>query len=383
LNGVSSSNTELEQIIRDEIRRLGPISCQRFIELALYHPLLGYYSQERLRIGRKGDFITNVSVGKIFGELLADEIVELWEILGRPTEFTIVEAGAETGELASDLLSCLSQSQPSVSWNYVIAEPSEAKQRQQRQQLSGTMIRWVSSLNELGPITGIIIGNEILDAIPPRVVQFSGNEWWEVSVAVEKGGFKFTLEPVKDPRLAAEIDTIPEHLPQPYKTEINLAAQDWTRAVAETLRRGFILLIDYGYSRVDYYSPLRTEGTLTAYRNQRRQADIFEGIGETDITAHIDFTAIAEAGLNAGCHLLGFTDQHHFMVGAGESRMRDFENGHDRQERDQFLRTYKMLMHPEMMGLAFKYLLMGKEVPKMCLPSGFRYASDPRKSLGL
>jgi SAM-dependent MidA family methyltransferase len=153
--------------------------------------------------------------------------------------------------------------------------------------------------------------------------------------------------------------------------------------VAETLRQGFILLIDYGYSRVDYYSPLRTEGTLTAYRNHRRQTDIFEGIGETDITAHIDFTAIAEAGLNAGCHLLGFTDQHHFMVGAGESRMRAFENGNDRQARDQFLRNYKMLMHPEMMGLAFKYLLLGKEVPKMCLPSGFRYASDPRKSLGL
>jgi SAM-dependent MidA family methyltransferase len=226
LNGVSASNTELKQIIRDEIRRLGPISCERFIELALYHPLLGYYSQERLRIGRKGDFITNVSVGKIFGELLADEIVELWEILGRPTEFTTVEAGAETGELASDLLSRLSQRQPSVSWNYVIAEPSEAKQRQQRQLLSGTMVRWVSSLNELGPITGIIIGNEILDAIPPRVVQFSGNQWWEVSVAVENGGFKFTLEAIKDPRLAAEIATIPEHLPQPYRTEINLAAQD-------------------------------------------------------------------------------------------------------------------------------------------------------------
>jgi SAM-dependent MidA family methyltransferase len=376
-------HSELVQIIRDEIARLGPISCERFIELALYHPLLGYYSQERHRIGRKGDFITNVSVGKIFGELLADEIVELWEILGRPGEFTIAEAGAETGELASDLLSYLSQSQPSVSWNYVIAEPSDAKQRQQRQQLSGTMVRWVSSLNELVPIIGIIIGNEILDAMPPRVVQFSGNQWWEVSVAEENERFKFTLEPIKDPRLAAEIDKIPGHLPQPYRTEINLAAQEWTHAVAETLRRGFILLIDYGYSRGDYYSPLRTEGTLTAYRNQRRQADIFEGIGETDITAHIDFTAIAEAGLNAGCHLLGFTDQHHFMVGAGESRMRAFESGNDRQERDQFLRKYKMLMHPEMMGLAFKYLLMGKEVPKMCLPSGFGYASDPRRSLGL
>src|SRR6516165_1055335 len=97
LKRVSTGNTALQQIIDDEIRKRGPISCERFIELALYHPRLGYYSQERLRIGRRGDFITNVTVGKLFGEILADQIVELWEILGRPPEFTIVEAGAENG----------------------------------------------------------------------------------------------------------------------------------------------------------------------------------------------------------------------------------------------------------------------------------------------
>src|SRR5262249_53987160 len=144
---------------------------------------------------------------------------------------------------------------------------------------------------------------------------------------------------------------------------------------------------DYGYSRTDYYSPLRAEGTLTAYRNQQRQESIFEGIGETDITAHVDFTAIAEAGLEAGCHLLGFTDQHHFMVGAGESRMRafeeDLESHHNRHERDRFLRSYKTLMHPEMMGIAFKYLLMGKDVPETSKSSGFRYSIQPRKALRL
>ena len=383
LKRVSTGNTELQQIIRDEIRECGPISCERFIELALYHPRLGYYSQERLRIGRRGDFITNVSVGKLFGEILADQIGELWEILGRPSEFTIVEAGAETGDLASDLLDRLSKSWPAVHLRYVIAEPNQRKQEQQRERLTGDSIHWVNTLDELDPITGIILGNELLDAIPARIVELSENRWREVCVAVERDTFNFSLEPIKDSRLAARIDKIPLPLPQPYRTEVNLAAMGWIGDSAKTLRRGFVLLIDYGYSRSDYYSPLRAEGTLTAYRNQQRQETIFQGIGETDITAHVDFTAIAEAALKASCHLLGFTDQHHFMIGAGESRMRAFEEDADRKHRDRFLRAYRTLMHPEMMGLAFKYLLIGKDVPTSVKPSGFKYAIDPEKALGL
>jgi SAM-dependent MidA family methyltransferase len=390
---VSGHKTELQQIIRDEIGQLGPISCERFIELALYHPLLGYYSQDRRRVGRRGDFITNVSVGRLFGEILADQIVELWELLDRPSEFTILEAGAETGALASDLLSRLSQVGSGVKWSYVIVEPIELKQEQQRQQLhrksdeqelvpTGSA-RWVKSMDELDPITGIILGNELLDAIPARVIEFSEDRWREVCVTLEGDSFKFSLEPIKDPRLIVRLDKIPLPLPQPYRTEVNLAATDWIGDAAKTLRSGFILMIDYGYSRSEYYSPLRTEGTLALYRDQQRKKTMLEAIGGTDITAHVDFTAIAEASLEAGCQLIGFTDQHHFMVGAGEGRIRSFESGEEGQDKNQFLRAYKTLMHPEMMGLAFKYLLMGKGVRKMEKPTGFRYASEPKKMLGL
>jgi SAM-dependent MidA family methyltransferase len=386
-------NPEHIQVICDEIARLGPISCERFIQLALYHPRLGYYSQERLRIGRRGDFITNVSVGRLFGEILADQIVELWELLDRPPEFMIVEAGAENGQLASDLLERLSQVGPAVGWSYVIVEPNELKQEQQRQRLHDKSdeqelvptgsVRWVRTMDELDSITGIILGNELLDAIPARVVELSGDRWREVRVTLEDDSFKFSLEPIKDPRLAARVDKIPLPLPQPYRTEVNLAATDWIGDAAKTLRRGFILMIDYGYSRSDYYSPLRTEGTLALYRSQQRQGNMFEAIGETDITAHVDFTAIAEEGLAAGCQLIGFTDQHHFMVGAGEGRMRSLESSEEGQDREQFLRAYKTLMHPEMMGLAFKYLLMGKGVRTMEKPTGFRYASEAKEMLGL
>jgi SAM-dependent MidA family methyltransferase len=383
----STSNNKLQQIIRDEIVRLGPMSGERFIELALYHPRLGYYSGERLRIGRRGDFVTNVSVGKLFGEILADQIAELWELLNQPPEFTMVEAGAESGDLASDLLTRLSEIQPAVSWHYVIVEPNPAKQEQQRRRLAETNVRWVGGLKDLDPITGIILGNELLDAIPARLVEFSSGQWREVCIGLEDGNFTFSLAPIRDRRLAAMIDKIPRPLSQPYRTEINLAAQDWVRSAADSLGSGFILLIDYGYSRGDYYSPLRTEGTLTAYRNQRRQKGILEAIGDTDITSHVDFTATVEAGLEVGCQLLGFTDQHHFMVGAGQNRMRAFEREmttqNNRGERDRFIRAYKTLMHPEMMGLAFKYLLLGKGMPANLRLSGFQYASDPQKVLGL
>ena len=144
-------------------------------------------------------------------------------------------------------------------------------------------------------------------------------------------------------------------------------------------------MIDYGYSRSDYYSPLRTEGTLTSYRNQQRQKSIFEGIGENDITAHVDFTAIAEAGLEAGCQLLGFTDQHHFMVGAAESRLLAFEKevaaGYVNPARAAFLGPYRSLMHPGTMGMAFKFLLLPKGLIRAPKLTGFKYASDPWRSL--
>jgi SAM-dependent MidA family methyltransferase len=378
-----AERSELVQVIRDEIVRLGPISCERFIELALYHPHLGYYAQERLRVGRRGDFITNVSVGKLFGEIVADQIVELWELLARPPQFTIVEAGAENGELASDLLDRLSRAEPAIRWSYVIVEPNGLKREQQRKKLTESSIRWVKTMDELESITGIILGNELLDAIPTRVVEFSEDRWREVCVTLENDNFKFSLKSISDPRLAARVDEIPLPLPQPYRTEVNLAATNWIGDAARTLGRGFILMIDYGYSRSDYYSPLRREGTLALYRSQQRQKNLFEAIGETDITAHVDFTAVAEAGLETGCQLLGFTDQHHFMVGAGEKRMRSFESSEGGQDRDQFLRAYKTLMHPEMMGLAFKYLLLSKDVPTMEKPTGFRYASDAKKMLSL
>jgi SAM-dependent MidA family methyltransferase len=380
------NNQGLQQLIRQEIEKSGPISCERFIELALYHPHWGYYSQDRLRVGHRGDFITNVSVGEVFGSILAEQIAELWELAGKPAEFVIVEPGAESGDLAADIVSSLAREYPEVPSKYFILEPHPEKQARLQGRLTGNSFQWIRDWEELGIFNGIVVANELLDALPCRVIEFSDNQWKEVSIGLENDAFAFRPGPITSPSLATEIAKLPAMPFQPYRTEINLTARNWVNHAAKHLACGYLLFIDYGYSRTEYYSPLRTEGTLTGYRIQRRQNNVLERIGETDITAHVDFTAVTQAALEAGCRLIGFTDQHHFMVGAGEKRLLSMEadsNPNSGRRREKFLRAYKTLMHPETMGLAFKYLLLGKGLPGERAPSGFRYAGDPKKALEL
>jgi SAM-dependent MidA family methyltransferase len=162
---------------------------------------------------------------------------------------------------------------------------------------------------------------------------------------------------------------------------------DWVKSAARALNRGFILIIDYGFPRDELYSPLRTEGTLAGYYQHQRLKDVLQRPGEIDITAHIDFSAIAEAASSEGCAVLGFTDQHHFMVGAAERRLLEIERlvgaGSMSPDQQRFLRGYKSLMHPNTMGLAFKYLLLGKGVAAAQAPTGFKYAKDPAPTLRL
>ena len=172
----------------------------------------------------------------------------------------------------------------------------------------------------------------------------------------------------------------------PYRTEVNLAASRWIQAVGTKLRIGFVLIVDYGYSRDEYYSPERTEGTLSCYSRHRRTFNPFERPGEIDITSHVDFTSLVEAAGQENLRLAGYTDQHHFMVGAAEPRLRALERAVEEQggltrAQSTFLGAYRTLMHPGSMGMAFKFLLLTKGLSEQARLSGFRYASDPRKSL--
>jgi SAM-dependent MidA family methyltransferase len=368
------------EFLRDEILVNGPVSFHWFMEQALYHPEFGYYRKDRVRVGVRGDYYTSVSVGPAYGLILAEQIREMHEALGRPAKFTIVEAGAEEGQLAADILSALlaHSAKPFPLFRYVIIEPFPEKQARQKKILErfGPHIEWTEDVESLPAFTGVALASELLDAFPVHLVEFSGDRWDEVCVGWSDSRLRFETLPIENPALVLHLGKLPVPKTVPYRTEINLQSGDWTQSVARRIERGFLLLVDYGFCRSEYYSPQRRNGTLSCYRGHRRTANPLEAPGEMDITAHVDFTTVIESA-DPECQMIGFADQHHFMVGAGEARLRALENPDGPSPAEtKFLRAYKTLMLPGTMGMTFKFLLLSKGID-LCEVSGFRYACEP------
>jgi SAM-dependent MidA family methyltransferase len=210
------------------------------------------------------------------------------------------------------------------------------------------------------------LSNELLDAFPVHVVEWKGESWIERCVANAADGFEFVTRPLTSASLKAACAKIPQPLPSGYVTEVNVATAPWLREVAGLLERGFILAIDYGYLREDYYQPERVQGTLSAYADHRREPNPLTRPGEIDLTAHVDFSALIEAAVPAGLDFAGYTDQHHFMVGLGADY---FASGSSPSE----LRQFQTLMHPTMLGQTFKMLVLTKGEVSAQL-AGLRYA---------
>jgi SAM-dependent MidA family methyltransferase len=236
------------------------------------------------------------------------------------------------------------------------------------------------------PVTGAFISNEFVDAMPVHVIEYRNGRWCELLVENSGENFRFVPSRIKAPDLARVLEKLPLPPCPVYRTEVNLAASRWIQTVGRKLRKGYVLIVDYGYPRHEYYKPERTEGTLSCYSLHRRTFDPFERPGEIDITAHVDFTSLLEAADQADLHVAGYTDQHHFMVGAAESRLRALEIAVEAQggltrAHSAFLGAYRTLMHPGNMGMAFKYLLLTKELGAHAQLNGFKYAREPRKSL--
>ncbi len=359
----------LSAIIRAETAASGSIPFRRFMELALYHPQHGYYTSGRARVGRAGDFFTNVSVGSLFGRLLARQFAELWQMLGQPAEFTIVEQGAHGGDFAADALAGLRSFAPECfeATRYRIVEPSAALREMQRGLLAefAQRVEWCESQAMLPRWTGVHFSNELVDAFPVHVVMWDGSVWVEKHVAWGSEGFHFVDQPLASPELAAACAAIPTPLAGTI-TEVNLAAAQWLAETAARMERGYVLLVDYGWPREEYHSPTRTTGTLSAYANHQRVENPLTRPGEIDLTAHVNFSALADAARLAGLELAGFTDQHHFMVGLGEAHFTDGQNAAD-------IRAFQTLMHPQFMGLAFKVAAFAQRAPLGPL-AGFRYA---------
>ena len=360
----------LAEIIRAEITAHGVVPFRRFMELALYHEEHGYYASGRARIGRGGDFFTNVSVGPLFGRLLARQVAEMWRLLGEPAEFTIIEQGAHGGELTADVLGGLREIFPEchAAASCVIVEPFAKLEARQRERLAvpAGKVRWVRALDEVRVEAGVHLSNELPDAFPVHLVKRMHGEWREVMVAEQGGGFVFADGAAVSGELREACARFPGPPPEGCVTEVNLAARAWIREVAAVMRRGFALVVDYGFSREEYYAPTRTAGTLSAYANHRREPDVLARPGEIDLTAHVEFDSIIEAAVSARMRAEGFTDQHRFTLALGAEHFADGANAAER-------RAFQTLMHPQLMGAVFRAVAFSKGIAGATPLTGFSF----------
>ncbi|MBI4690278.1 MAG: SAM-dependent methyltransferase [Nitrospirae bacterium] len=299
------------------------------MEMALYEPDLGYYASGNTRIGRAGDFYTSSHLHPVFGVMLGKQIEEMWEIMGRPEDFRIIEIGSGMGYLCKDMLEYLSDARCMIHdarrereiykhLQYIIVELNPAMREQQKYLLAdfSDKVRWVASLKELGNIRGCIISNELLDAFPVHLIEME-EEIKEVFVCLD--GEK--LVEIKNQPNTEEIDKYLKEfsieLPKGYRTEINLRIKEWLRVINDVLSEGFILTIDYGYPAWDYYSEDRNRGTLLCYHKHQIVEDPYLNVGEQDITAHVNFSSLKKWGEDIGMKTIGFCKQGTFLISLG------------------------------------------------------------------
>ena len=338
--------------------------------LCLYHPEFGYYMQGQERTGIAGDYFTSPDLHPIFARLVARQAVEMWEILGRPGPFSWVEMGPGRGWFARDFLRWLKSIEPDLfaELDYLVIETGP----QQRLRLSARLaedgleskVRVLSSLEELEPRTGCFFSNELVDSFPVSVVTRAGGELKEIYVAVEGEALRAAVGPLSDSRIAAAVARYARGLEEGQRVEVNLKASDWMRSVAEKLLRGFVITIDYGDVAERLYTPDRPGGTLMTYREHVASEDVYGAPGEQDLTAHVNFSALIDAGKEAGLEFTGFTTQERFLLALGEGNaFADLDQaGQSETEKLQARLKLKRLIHPEGMGTIFKVLLQHRGV---------------------
>ncbi|XZF60868.1 MAG: class I SAM-dependent methyltransferase [Gloeotrichia echinulata DVL01] len=336
------SNPALCQAIASRIQTSPQqrITFAEYMEMVLYHHQHGYYSSNVVKLGFEGgDFFTSVHLGADFGELLAVQFIQMWEILGRPVPFSLVEMGAGQGLLASHILNYSQQQHPAffAALEYIIVEKSPGLRQEQQQRLQAFSVRWCN-LEEISPnsITGCFFSNELVDALPVHQFIREAGQLQEIYVTTRDRGTKpeigndsLVMSPFVEvvgepstPKLAEYLDLVGIEITHSvyedgYHSEINLAALDWLSIVAERLQCGYVLTIDYGYIALRYYNPRRSQGTLKCYYHHRHHNDPYVNIGLQDITAHVDFTALERWGDRQGLNQVGFTQQALFLMALG------------------------------------------------------------------
>ncbi|MEZ5384711.1 MAG: SAM-dependent methyltransferase [Prosthecobacter sp.] len=345
--------TPIARLLRERISTApgGRLPFAEVMETALYHPEHGYYGTGPRRIGRQGDFFTSVSVGPLFGRLLAMRAVQEWQELGKPADFTIIEQGAHDGQLAEDVIAALGDE----SLSYLIVEPNPRYREAQARRL-GDRVQWVEGLAELrpGPRHAFFLCNELPDAFPVHLVRWNGELWRELHV---DEALQFVEADPSCAELAAEVARLPRDLAPGHTMEINLAMLAWVRDLAQAAFRGAVFIADYGLDAEEFHADSRAGGTLRRYRGHQMDDRVLEDLGECDLTSHIDFTRLIEEATRHGLTQREYDLQGRFLGRVAMPWLKSLEG---RPPDAAAMRQFQSLTHPAFMGRSFRCLVLGK-----------------------
>jgi len=357
-------SARLEARVRDEIARNGGwISFARYMQLALYEPGLGYYSAGARKLGAAGDFVTAPEVAPVFSRCLAVQCEEVLRGLGGGD---VLELGAGSGVMAAELLGELAR-RDCLPHRYRILDVSADLRERQRATLAAAVpqlldrVEWLDHLPD--DFTGIVLANEVLDALP--VERFVVRDGVVNALGVTSSSGRLERSEARAASaLAAAVHAIQRDIggdwPEAYASEVNLGLADWLAALAAAVNRGVLLFVDYGLPRREFYAPERSDGTLLCHFRHRFHDDPFTHLGLQDITAWVDFTAVAEAGQAAGLEVRGYTTQAHFLIGCGLGEFVADVSGLDVVSRVNLSRQAMVLTLPGEMGERFKAIAFAK-----------------------
>lgn len=361
-----AQTVKTRQAIAEEIKACGGmLPFDRYMDLALYAPGAGYYVNGSRKFGREGDFVTAPEVSAVFSYCLANQCAE---VLKQLDNGQVLEFGAGSGIMAADMLAALEQLDQ-LPQRYLIMELSPVLQQQQRQTLQARVPHLLSRVEWLQQLPqeawqGVVVANELLDAMPVHRFAWRDGAWWEMFVTQQDEDFVPTWQAVQSVDLLSTLERLQQRvgpLPDDYESEVNLRLPGWMRSVSDFLVQGAVLLVDYGYTETEYYHAERDRGTLIGHFQHRAYDDPFAAVGLQDLTANVDFSAVAEAALDSGLELSGYTTQALFLIACGlddvMARLQSASN-----DPLSMMQGVKLLTLPSEMGERFKVIGLSRGI---------------------
>lgn len=321
---LAARRKRLKELLLRRIRVEGPIPFSQFMDWCLYHPDCGYYSTGP-EIGKEGDYYTSPCVHPLFGRLLGKQLLQMSEIL-RAEPFQVVEMGPGGGFLCQDILDWAEEKEPSfydhLKYHLVDTSPVFLKQQKERLSRHGKAgkLTWMGEaelFEQEAWIGGCVLSNELVDAFPVHRLMFHEGGWKEIYVEVREGRFVEGCGKLSDPRLETYLNGLPLSPVEGQKVEVNLKALEWIANIARSLRKGFVMTIDYGFLAHELYASHRLEGTLVCYFRNQINPNPYEKLGEQDMTSHVNFTTLIERGREEGLELTGLVPQYRFLLALG------------------------------------------------------------------